>query len=120
MARRRKKGSGRKILAGLIALVVIGVIGYSFFVEPINLAQITSLITFEDPFTAVTGNEDFWSIPSSFYFALGDFDGVHCWIALTLTQFNDDGTSEILASNSGVTVELLEITYRCELFNSTN
>jgi len=110
MARRRKKGSGRKILAGLIALVVIGVIGYSFFVEPINLAQITSLITFEDPFTAVTGNEDFWSIPSSFYFALGDFDGVHCWIALTLTQFNDDGTSEILASNSGVTVELLEIT----------
>jgi len=46
MARRRRKSSGRKILVGFVALVLIGVIGYSFFVDP-DLTQTTSPLNLE-------------------------------------------------------------------------
>ncbi len=111
MARKRKKGSGKKILAGLIALVVIGVIGYSFFVEPIIPTELTSLFGgVTDVFPTITGNEDFFAIPASFYFAITPVDGIHCWIAPTLTQGNIDGTQEILASSTGQGIQLFEIT----------
>ncbi len=111
MARKRKKGSGKKILAGLIALVVIGVIGYSVFVEPIIPTQVTSLFGgVTDVFPTTTNNEDFWSIPASFYFAITPKDGIHCWIASTITQGNIDNTREVLASNKGLGVQLFEIT----------
>ncbi len=106
---RRKKRSGRRILAGFIAVIIIGVIGYSFFVEDqIGLTTLVSGVT--DQFPISTGNADFWALPASFYFAITPVDGINCWIAPTLTQGNVDGTQETLASSSGQGIQLFEIT----------
>jgi len=106
---RRKKRSGRRILAGFIALLIIGVIGYSFFVDdPIGLTTLVGGVT--DQFPISTGNADFWALPASFYFAITPNNGINCWIAPTLTQGNIDGTQETLASSSGQGIQLFEIT----------
>lgn len=93
---RRKKGGISKVAVGIITLVII--IGFIYTDSTYNLNILNSVFRQEGTVPLVPADENFWFDPAVFYFALGDFDGVHCWIHNELTQINKDGTQETLAS----------------------
>jgi len=105
MARRRRGGIPRIAIG---AIIVVFVAGGLILALP-SISQ-TGLFGVSDVFPVATNNGDFWAIPASFYFAITPVDGIHCWIASTLTQRNTDFTTEVLASNTGQGLQLFEIT----------
>lgn len=107
MARRKKKGRTRNIaIVGVIAIIVVAGL---YFTVPEFQTAITSTGLVTPQLVIPIGDEDSWTLPTVFKFAIGDFDGVHCVIDMKITQFNKDGTSEPFIRPVSLQVELLKI-----------
>jgi len=108
LARRRKRGFPR---VALVAIIVVFVGGALILALP-SIPQITNIFQAEFTSEFPTGqfNPDYWNLPSSYYFALTEFDGVHCWINLVLIQINEDNSQHILSRDTlGTGISLLEL-----------
>jgi hypothetical protein len=107
LARRKKKGRARNI--AIVSIIAIIIFAGAYFTVPEVRTAITSTGLVTPDLVIPIGDDDSWTLPTVFKFALGDFDGVHCVIDMKITQFNVDGTSEPFIFPAQLQVELLRI-----------